>query len=362
MNRFVASVRQPSQYPTTERFPVRPSLTTCTISAAALALAALTSSPGAAQAAPRHEVSVYDTTVNETVLAPSARLTVRLDRKARAKVTVRWATANGTAKAGRDYVSRSGKVVFAKGQRAKKISIPVGDDDRAEDTEFFYVGFTSRNARVTTKRATVTIIDDDVATYSGEVAVTSRTESEANGFYTLESWTLTFRPQLVPVFQGTAWYDDGFGTYELTGTRILEDHRPGADCRVLEEEAWSGAGDFFTEPHPDTDVTVGMGNVLVQNFFPQHADNLRTDPLLHVMVEAHADGTQYTFEDGACVPSSYETTRRFGLDEDVAGEVVTDGRGKVLVFDHHVLEDGSTDEEIDTRQLDVLAELTVMKD
>jgi hypothetical protein len=346
----------------TGRNLVRPSLTACTVSAASLTVAALTSLVSPAHAGVRPEVDVYDTTVNESVVAPNALLTVRLDRKAASKVTVTWKTVDGTAKAGRDYVSKKGKVVFEKGQRAKKIRIPISDDDRAESTELFYVTFASKKARVTRKRTAVTIIDDDVATYDGQIVVTSRSEGEANGFYTLESWTLTFRPRLVPVFQGTAWYDDGFGTYELTGSRIVEDHRPGAGCRVMEKETWSGEGDFFTEPHPDTDVRVGMGNLVMQSFFPQHAGNLGLDPLLHVMVEASADGTQYTFEDGACVPSAYELTRRFGLEEDVPGEVESDGRGRLVVFDHHLAEDNSSSEEIDTHELDVVGELTVMKE
>ena len=263
---------------------------------------------------------------------------------------------DGTAKAGSDYVAKSGKVVFAPGQRAKTIKIIVGDDDSQEATELFYVAFSSRQARVMTKRATVSIIDDDVAAYTGQVAVTSRWEQEANGFYTLETWTLTFVPELVPSFQGTAWYDKGFGEWELSGSRILEDHRPGADCRVVEKEAWSGQGDFFTEPHPDTDVSGHTGNLVMQSFFPQHAGNLGLDPLLHVVVSAHTDGTQYAFEDGTCVASSYENEERFALNE-APGEVVTDGRGRVAVFDHHVFQDNSSSDGLDTYQMDVEGEL-----
>lgn len=338
---------------------MRPSLTLCTLTAALTV--ALTAVTVPAQAGSRPEVDVYDTTVNESLLAPNARLTVRLDRKAASKVTVTWRTVDGTAKAGRDYAARSGKLVFAKGERAKKIKIPVTDDDRAESTELFYVSFASKRARVTTKRTTVTVIDDDVATYKGQIAVTSRSEGEANGFYTLETWTLTFHPRLVPVFQGTAWYDDGLGYWELAGSRILEDHRPGADCRVLEKESWSGEGVFFNEPHPDSDVTTGLGNLVLQNFFPQHAGNLGAEPLLHVAVDGFADGIQYSFEDGACVPSPYELTRRFTLEE-APGEVETDGRGRVPVFDHHVVEDNSSADGVDLYELEVVGDLAPVAD
>jgi hypothetical protein len=337
---------------------VRLSLTDRTVRTATsvLALAALSAVPGPAHAGARPEVDVYDLTVNETVLAPTAILKVRLAEKAKSPVTVTWRTVDGTAKAGSDYVAASGKVVFAPGQRAKKVKIAVGDDDRPETDEFFYVAFASKQARVTTKRATVSIIDDDVPAYTGDLAVTSRWEQEANGFYTLETWTLTFRPQFTPSFQGTAWYDDGFGTWELTGSRILEDHRPGADCRTLEKETYSGEGAFFTEPHPDTDVSGSVGNLVMQNFFPQHAGNLGFEPLLHVVVNGHSDGTQYVFDNGTCVPSSYENDERFALEE-APGKVVTDGRGRVAVFDHHVFEDNSSPRGLDTYQVDVEGEL-----
>ena len=320
-------------------------------------LAALIATPGPAYAARKPEVVVYDTTANETVLAPTASLTVRLAEKAKSRVTVTWRTVNGTAKAGNDYVARSGKVVFAPGQRAKKIKIVVGDDDRPEPTELFYVAFASRQAKVATKRATVSVIDDDVPFYTGQLSVTSRTEQEANGFYMLETWTLSFLPQLVPSFQGTAWYDDGFGSWALTGSRILEDHRPGADCRTLEKETWTGEGDFFTEPHPDTDVTGSMGNLVMQSFFPQHAGNLGFDPLLHVAVDAQVDGTGYSFVNGDCVAAPYANVKRLALEE-APGEVETDGRGPVVVFDHHVLEDNTSPDGLDTFQLDVVGELT----
>lgn len=327
--------------------------------AAAAVLATLTSLPEPAKAGIKPEVDVYDTTVNETVLAPVAMLTVRMPEKARTRVTVRFRTVDGTAKAGTDYVAKSGKVVLEPGQRAKTITIPVGDDDRVEPTEYFYVAFASRQARVTTKRATVSVIDDDVAPYTGDMVMAARTELEAEGFYTLETWELTFQPSLVPMYHGSQWYDDGFGDWQLTGTRILEDHRPGAPCRVLEKEEWSGQGVFFTEPHTDSDITGRTGNLVLENFFPQYGDNLGYEPLLHVTVQGHADGTQYSFEDGDCVPSSYQHDVRVGSEEEVSGTVVTSGGGRIVRFDHHVLEDNTTTDGLDTFETGLQGDLVV---
>ncbi len=328
------------------------------VAVAALTVA-LTAVPVPSQAAARAEVDVYDTAVNENGVSGRARLTVRLAEKATSPVKVTWRTVDGTAKAGKDYFAKSGKVVFARGQRVKTITVVTAEDDVPEATELFHVSFASKQARVTRKRATVTVIDDDVTTYTGRIAVTSRAESDVNGFYTLETWTLTFHPRLVPVFQGTAWYDDGHGFWELAGSRVLEDHRPGAGCRVLEKETWSGAGYFFSEPHPDSDVTTSVGNLVMQNFFPQHAGNLGTEPLLHVAVDGYADGTQYSFEDGSCVGTPYEQIRRFALEE-APGEVETDGRGQVPVFDHHVVEDNSSADGLDLYELEVEGDLAPM--
>ena len=323
---------------------------------AASVLTALTALPGPADAGVRPKVAVYDTTVNESVLAPVAKLTVRLSKKATSRVTVRFRTVDGTAKAGKDYVAKTGKVIFEKGQRAKKIKIGIRDDGRVEPTEYFYVAFASRQAQVITKRATVSVIDDDFAPYTGDMVMDGRTELEANGFYTLETWKLTFQPQLVPMYQGSQWYDDGFGDWQLTGTRILEDHRPGAPCRVLEKEEWSGQGVFFTEPHSDSEVTTTTGNLVLESFFPQHAGNLGLEPTLHIEVEGRAAGTEYSDENGECVPSAYETTRRVGIDRAV-GEVVSGAGGRVVRFSHHELEDRSTTEERDTYALNLVGDL-----
>lgn len=331
--------------------PTVPALT----AAAGLAVAALTTivTAPAAMAAPKPQVSVFDTTAGESPLAPNPSLQIRLERKATKPVTVTWRTADGTARAGSDYTARSGKVVFAPGERVKKITVPVLDDLAPERTEYFYVTVASRNAKVTRKRAAVSLIDDDLATYTGDLSITERWEQEANGFHTLETWTLTFHPRIVSANEGTAWYDNGFGEWQLTGSRVLEDRRPGADCRKVEEEVYSGQGTFFTEPHPDTDVSGTSGNLVLQSFFPQHAGNLGQKPNLHAVVSGHSDGTSYTFDGQGCVPTEYENEERFALEE-APGKVRSGG----VVFDHHVLQDNSSAEYgLDTYSLDVTGEL-----
>ena len=63
--------------------------------------------------------------------------TVTLSRTASASVTVDYATSNGTATAGADYTSTSGTLMFAAGETAKTVSVPVIDDSHDEGEETF---------------------------------------------------------------------------------------------------------------------------------------------------------------------------------------------------------------------------------
>ena len=79
-------------------------------------------------------------------------------------VTVSWTTANGTAKAGSDYVRGSGTVTFAAGQTEATLRVRVkGDRAREADETFRIVLSNPLNARLsaTAATATGTIVNDD---------------------------------------------------------------------------------------------------------------------------------------------------------------------------------------------------------
>ena len=79
-------------------------------------------------------LSVADAEVDE---GPDAALAfvVRLDRAPSSRVTVDYATADGTAKAGADYTAVSGALTFAAGERTKTVSVAVLDDAHDEGSE-----------------------------------------------------------------------------------------------------------------------------------------------------------------------------------------------------------------------------------
>ncbi|XP_072929703.1 sodium/calcium exchanger Calx [Epargyreus clarus] len=79
------------------------------------------------------------------------------------EVTVQYATENGTAEAGSDYVPIQGSLVFAQGETEKTFRVEVIDDEVFEEDEHFYVRLSSPKGAViaSPSTATVVILDDD---------------------------------------------------------------------------------------------------------------------------------------------------------------------------------------------------------
>ncbi|MBV42028.1 MAG: glycoside hydrolase [Crocinitomicaceae bacterium] len=80
-----------------------------------------------------------DVTVFETALLTAVNLEVRLNSANTREVSVEYATIEGSATAGEDFVESSGSLVFAPGETAKTISIPILSDDYLEPDESFQV-------------------------------------------------------------------------------------------------------------------------------------------------------------------------------------------------------------------------------
>ena len=94
--------------------------------------------------------------------------TVSLSQASSSEVSVRYATANGSARAGDgDFVGKSGTLKFAPGETAKTITVLVNGDARVEADETFLVNLSqARNAVITDARGIGTILNDD-PTYGG---------------------------------------------------------------------------------------------------------------------------------------------------------------------------------------------------
>ncbi|MDE1569445.1 Calx-beta domain-containing protein [Aquabacter sp. P-9] len=94
---------------------------------------------------------------------------VSLSQAATSAVTVSFATADGTAVAGSDYVAQTGTLTFAAGETQKVIQVAALGDGTVEPDETFKVTLSSaKGATIAQASATGSITNDDVATPPGQ--------------------------------------------------------------------------------------------------------------------------------------------------------------------------------------------------
>ena len=90
------------------------------------------------------------------------KFAVSLDPASGHTVTVRYATADGTATAGADYEAESGTLTFGAGTTMQSIAVPIVDDQVSEEMETFTVALSDpERATLSETTATGTIADDD---------------------------------------------------------------------------------------------------------------------------------------------------------------------------------------------------------
>lgn len=109
-------------------------------------------------------VSIGDATVTEgNSGSTAATFTVSLSQPAAETISVAYATADGTANAGSDYVATSGAVTFAPGVTSQSVTVQVIGDTTVEDNETFYVnlGAVTGNATIADGQGLGTILNDD---------------------------------------------------------------------------------------------------------------------------------------------------------------------------------------------------------
>ena len=114
-------------------------------------------------AAPLPDLSIGDVTVTEGDTGTTdAVFNVTLSAAATSTVSVTYATADGTATAGRDYIAANGTLSFAPGESAKSITVKVNGDTLVEGNETFVVNLTAPvNAALGDAQGQGTITDDE---------------------------------------------------------------------------------------------------------------------------------------------------------------------------------------------------------
>ena len=108
-------------------------------------------------------LGISDVTVTEgDAGTTNASFTVTLSESSPQTVTVNYATANGTATAGSDYVSTSGQVSFSPGQTSRPVNVTVNGDLLAEADETFFVNLSNASqANIIDGQGVGTINNDD---------------------------------------------------------------------------------------------------------------------------------------------------------------------------------------------------------
>jgi subtilisin-like proprotein convertase family protein len=114
-------------------------------------------------ACPEAKLTIENKSVKEGNAGTRAlELNVRLSKAAQEVVRVSYATANGSAKAGKDYTKSSGVVLFQPGELVHTVTIRVIGDRRAERNETFFVKLSKpTGATIAKASGRVTIRDDD---------------------------------------------------------------------------------------------------------------------------------------------------------------------------------------------------------
>jgi hypothetical protein len=120
------------------------------------------------------QFSAASYSVNEN--SGSVTITVTRSGGATGNASVQYATADGTASSGGDYIAMSGIITFAPGERSKSFSVFVTDDGVKEANETFSVVLSNAANAVlgSPASAIVTIIDNDKKGRSPRVALPRR--------------------------------------------------------------------------------------------------------------------------------------------------------------------------------------------
>jgi len=153
-------------------------------------------------------LSVADVAIDEGAAGRSgATFTVTLSAPSPRTVRVGYATANGSATGGSDYVPVSGTLTFAPGETSKAVTVQVlGDRSIEPDESFALVLSGAVSATIARAAGTATIRNDDLA----EVSIGDATVAEGNAGVTNAVFPLSLSPA-VP-FPVTVGYTTASGT------------------------------------------------------------------------------------------------------------------------------------------------------
>lgn len=109
-------------------------------------------------------ITINDLAVEEGHSGQTALVfTVTLSKASNKPVSVNYATADGTAEAGSDYVAKAGTLTFAPGEKVKTITVLVNGDTEIEAHERFTVNLSgAKNASIADAQGVGSVYNDDL--------------------------------------------------------------------------------------------------------------------------------------------------------------------------------------------------------
>jgi hypothetical protein len=134
------------------------------------------------------QISPADASVIEGDLgATNALFTVRLSKSYHLPVSVDFATTDGSALAGSDYVATNGTLNFAPSETARTITVLINGDELDETNETFVLNLTNPvNAGLAASQAYTTIVDDDSLVLAiSDVSVREGDSGTSNALFTV---------------------------------------------------------------------------------------------------------------------------------------------------------------------------------
>src|ERR1044072_7440513 len=162
-----------------------------------------------------------------------ATFVVALSGPASQTVSFNYATADGTATAGSDYVATTGAASFAPGEVEKPLVVLVNGDTVDEAQETFFLDISNvQNATVSSNRGNGFIIDDDGPTISiNDVSVT-----EGNAGTKAATFTLTLSGPSVEPIAIRAITTPGTATAasDYTSINVVVIFQPGTVTRTVD--------------------------------------------------------------------------------------------------------------------------------
>ncbi len=212
---------------------------------------------------PLTQLSINNVAITEgTGDTKNAVLTVTLSPASIVPVTVDFATADGSAIAGEDFVTNTGTLMFAPGQLAQTITVEIIGDALFENPEDFFVNLSgATNAMIKVGQGKGIIYDNDVVTSKvsiDDVVVTEGTGSVVNAVFTVSLSAASGAPVTVKYATGnsTAISPDDYTAGSGIVTFAAGETSQTITVPVIGDSSYEGSQAFFVNLSSATNASI----------------------------------------------------------------------------------------------------------